>query len=228
MSRYRSAPLSSTGRPTANGAALGGDGRCVGGGPYVAPLRPREVSPYRRPRRLSQLGPATGVTTGSRVFVFVGGALWLFEEPTPTTVSVVPTIDPAMNATHRFGMLGLLLPQPVHECHPRHDVLGPPCPPSQTAIGPPIQHRECGPILSIAVVCHREIFPTSGKFSAILLSVAQNRGPWFDRVRVGLAEARPLPSGRTAPPAARRNSVRNRITPCRRTGQSRLRRRAQG
>ena len=39
----------------------------VGGGPYVAPLRPREVSLYRRPRRLSQLGPATGVTTGSRV-----------------------------------------------------------------------------------------------------------------------------------------------------------------
>ena len=69
---------------------MGGDCVCVGGGPYVAPLRPREDSRYVRPRWVSQLGPATGVTPGS--CVFVEGAPCAFEEPPPTTVSVVPTI----------------------------------------------------------------------------------------------------------------------------------------
>ena len=89
-----------------------------GGAPYVAPLRPREVSLYRRPRRLSQLGPATGVTTGSCVFVFAGGALCSVEKPAPTIVSVAPTSDPAMNTTHRFRMRGLLS-RPVPSRHQR-------------------------------------------------------------------------------------------------------------
>jgi hypothetical protein len=115
LNRYRSAPLNTTGFPTANDAALGCDGRGVdggpyvggvGGGPYVAPLRPRELSRYVRPRWFSQLGPATGVTTGSGVFA--SGAPCSFEEPPTTTVSVVPTINPAISTNQSLRMRGLL------------------------------------------------------------------------------------------------------------------------
>jgi hypothetical protein len=46
------------------------------------------------------------VTTGSRVFAFAGGAVCSFDEPAPTIVTVAPTIDPAINTTHRFRMAG--------------------------------------------------------------------------------------------------------------------------
>jgi hypothetical protein len=39
--------------------------------------------------------------------LFVEGAPCSFEGPPPTTVSVVPTISPAMSAPHVLGMCGL-------------------------------------------------------------------------------------------------------------------------